>query len=82
MGKPNQRHVVRAGEDAWAVKKPHAQRASALADTQAKAEARAKEILLRQGGGEAVIHRRDGRIRDSDTVKPGNDPFPPRDARH
>ena len=34
------------------------------------------------GGGEVRIHRRDGKIRDSDTVAPGNDPFPPRDKKH
>jgi hypothetical protein len=28
-----------------------------------------------------VIHRPDGRIRDSDTIPPGRDPFPPRDKR-
>ena len=29
-----------------------------------------------------TIHGRDGRIRDSDTVAPGRDPFPPRDKKH
>ena len=41
-----------------------------------------KEILGNDGGGEAVIHGRDGKIRDSDTVPPGNDPMPPRDKKH
>ncbi len=27
-------------------------------------------------GGELRIHRRDGRIRDADTISPGNDPNP------
>lgn len=77
----NERHVVPDG-DGWKVVAPGGQRASARANTQAEAEARAKQILGNSGGGEAVIHRRDGRIRDSDTVPPGRDPFPPRDTKH
>jgi hypothetical protein len=78
----NTRHVVRNPKGGWDVTKPGASRASAHADTQAAAIARAKEIVANQGGGEVRIHGRDGRIRDSDTVAPGNDPFPPRDTRH
>ena len=61
---------------------PDAQRASSHHSTQAEAEARAKEIVGNAGGGEVVIHGRNGRIRDSDTVQPGNDPNPPRDTKH
>ena len=68
--------------DGWAVKKPHAGRASALFDTQIEAEQRAKEIVGNLGGGEVRIQGRDGRWRDSDTVPPGNDPFPRRDMKH
>jgi hypothetical protein len=50
--------------------------------TQSDAILRATEIVRRAGGGETVIHGRDGRIRDSDTIAPGHDPFPPRDERH
>ncbi len=82
MGKRNERHVVPNPEGGWDVKKPHAERASAHLPTQAAAERRAKEILGNSGGGEAVIHRPDGRIRDSDTVAPGNDPSPPIDRKH
>ena len=32
--------------------------------------------------GEVRIHGLDGRIRDSDTIPPARDPFPPRDKRH
>jgi hypothetical protein len=38
----------------------------ARADTQAEAIDRARQIVGKAGGGEVVIHRRDGRIRDSD----------------
>ena len=82
MSKPSNRHVVPDPEGGWNVKAPNAQRASAHARTQAQAERRAKEIVGNLGGGEVVIHRPDGRIRDSDTVPPGNDPYPPRDTLH
>ncbi len=81
MGR-NERHVVPNREGGWNVTKPGASRASSHHDTQAQAETRAKEILGNAGGGEAVIHRRDGGFRDSDTVPPGRDPFPPRDQKH
>jgi hypothetical protein len=75
------RHVVPNKHGGWDVKKPGATRASAHTTTQARAIARAKEIVGRAGGGEVRIHGRDGAIRDSDTVAPGNDPNPPRDKR-
>lgn len=76
------RHVVKNPEGGWDVKGEHAKRASSHEDTQADAERRAKEIVSNAGGGEVVIHRPDGSIRDKDTVAPGNDPNPPRDKRH
>lgn len=78
----NQRHVVRNLSGGWDVKKPGSTRASSSHETQIEAEARAKQILGNSGGGEVVIHGVDGKIRDSDTVPPANDPFPPRDKRH
>lgn len=67
-------HVTkRKGEDVWTSVKENATRASAKADTQAKAEAISKQFAANSGGGEVRIHRPDGRIRDSDTVAPGNE---------
>jgi hypothetical protein len=80
MGK-NDRFVLKHGER-WAVKKPHAERASAVTRTQAEAERRAKEIVHNLGGGEVRIQDRQAKWRDSDTVRPGNDPNPPRDKKH
>jgi len=77
----NERHVVPNPKGGWDVKAPKANRSSSHHDTQAEAEARAKEILARIGG-EVVIHDKEGKIRDSDTVPPGRDPFPPKDTRH
>ena len=77
----NERHVVPNPGGGWDVRAPGADRASAHVETQSAGIDRAREIVRNTGGGEVVIHSRDGRIRDSDTVAPGNDPNPPRDRR-
>jgi hypothetical protein len=50
-------------------------------DRQSDAIDRGREIVGNAGGGELRIHGRDGRIRNSDSIPPGNDPFPPRDKK-
>ena len=47
-----------------------------------EAEKAAKEFSKNSGGGEVKIHKPSGPIRDSDTVPPGHDPNPPKDAQH
>lgn len=81
MSNQNRRHVVPNDNGGWDVKKPGSSRASAHTDTQAEAIDRAKDIVHNAGGREVRIHGRNGRIRDSDTVNPGNDPNPPRDKK-
>lgn len=76
------RHVVPSDESGWDVKAPGSKRASSHHATQAEAERRAKEIVGNAGGGEVIIHDKQGRIRDKDTVPPGNDPNPPKDKTH
>lgn len=71
-------HVVPSG-DQWAVKREGADRASSLHATQSEA-IEAGQHLARNNRTELVIHRLDGRIRDSDSY--GSDPNPPRDAKH
>lgn len=66
----------------WAAKRQGADKASALVDSQKEAEGLAKRYAHNTGGGEVRIHGRDGRIRDSDTVPPANDPNPPKDKKH
>jgi hypothetical protein len=78
----NKRIVAPRPDGQWEVKAPGADRASGVFDTQREAVQRGKEIVGNSGGGEVQIRGRDGRIRDSDTVPPGNDPFPPRDTKH
>lgn len=71
-------HVVPSGKE-WAVKKEGASRASSLHPTQGDAESVGRK-LAQQEKSEVVIHRPDGRIRDSDSY--GRDPCPPRDKKH
>lgn len=68
------RHVTPNPEGGWDVTKPGASRASAHTDTQAQGQARAREIIGNDGGGEMLTHGRDGTIRAKDTIAPGNDP--------
>ena len=87
---PKQRnawHTVNVGKGVkdgkgWAVKRAGSQRASSRHATQRAAVNAAKKVARNQGGGEVVIHRKDGSIRDKDTVAPGNDPYPPKDTKH
>lgn len=81
MGKVTRRHVVPNPSGGWDVLEPHADRRSAHTETQADALKRARQIVTNLGGGEVVTHGKDGRIRDSDTVPPAHDPFPPRDKK-
>ena len=76
----NDRYVVKH-PDGWAVKAPHATRASDVLNRQSDAEHRAKQIVDNLGGGEVRIQNRQGQWRDSDTVGAGNDPHPPRDRK-
>ena len=71
------------GSGVWKVIKAGADRVSAMADTQREAEKIAKELSANSGGGEVRIHKPNGGpIRDSDTVPPAKDPFPPKDVKH
>lgn len=74
-------HVVKSGSG-WKILREGAERVSGFEDTQIEAEFEAKRLASNLGGGEVRIHGLDGKIRDSDTVKPASDPFPPRDKRH
>ena len=78
MSKKNQ-HVVPTKDNKWGVKGEGNQRLTKKTDTQQDAINVAREIAKNQGG-EVVIHRKDGTIRDKDSY--GNDPHPPEDKKH
>lgn len=78
MGKKRDIHVV-PHKDGWATRKEGAGKAGSVHGTQSQAIDKARGQAQRERT-EVVIHRKDGRIRDSDSY--GNDPFPPRDRKH
>jgi len=78
MANSKRLHVV-PRKDGWAVKREGAKRDSVHTDTQNQAAQRATDTAKREGG-EVVIHRPDGTIRDSDSF--GRDPNPPKDTKH
>lgn len=67
-------HVV-PHDGKWAVRGAGNSRATSIHNTQAEAQAAAREIAINQRS-EVVIHRPNGQIRDKDSY--GNDEFPPR----
>ena len=81
MGKHN-RVVYRRSDGKWVNKRSDASRAGSIEDTQAQAEARARQTLQIAGGGELITMGRDGKIRSKDTIAPAKDPNPPRDKEH
>jgi predicted nucleotidyltransferase len=64
----NQRHVVPSPMGGWDVVRPGASRVSSRHRTQHEAVSRAREIVGNGGGGEVVVHARDGRVRERDAI--------------
>ncbi len=64
------RHVVPNPDSGWDAEKEHAERASGHFDNQQEAIDRARKIVGNAGGGETVVHGRDGKIRDKGTTPP------------
>ena len=72
-------HVVPHRNGGWATRREGAGQVSDRHRTQRDAINAAKPRAV-SDRVEVIIHRPDGRIRDSDSY--GNDPFPPRDKKH
>lgn len=81
-GQPTRRFVGPDPAGGYRIDAPGSSRASGKAPTKRAAEQRAKEIVRHLGGGEVTFRDERGRITDSDTVKPGRDPSPPKDTKH
>lgn len=71
-------NVIKNNYGGWDAKRDNAERSSYHADTQREAIEAAKHFSSGSGGGEVRIQGRDGKFRDSDTVPPGHDPYPPK----
>lgn len=78
MSKKKDIHVV-PHQDGWATRREGVSRAGRVHRTQADAIGAGRDQAKREKV-ELVVHRKDGRIRDSDSY--GNDPYPPRDRKH
>lgn len=78
MAKKKDIHVVPHPEG-WATKKEGAARAGKVTTTQKEAIDAAREQAKRERS-DVVIHRKNGKIRDSDSY--GEDPNPPKDRKH
>lgn len=74
MPRKGNQHVVTHPEG-WAVRGEGNSRVTSIHDTQREAIEAGREIARNQGG-ELLIHGRDGRIRERDSVG-NNDPYPP-----
>lgn len=81
-GGPERRIVSPVKGGGYRIDKPGGKRASGTADTKKEAGDKAKRMVRNAGGGEVTFRDKAGRIENSNTIKPGNDPFPPRDKRH
>lgn len=79
VDRPNDRDVVSDAHGGWDVRVRGSSRVSSHHATKADAVRRAREIVSNAGGGEVIVHGRDGRIQAKDTIASGNDTFPPRD---
>lgn len=82
MSKDQDRTVYRRSDGKWVNKRNDSDRATSVHDTQSDAQNAARQNLQNQGGGELTTKGRDGKIRSKDTIKPGNDPHPPKDTEH
>ena len=78
MSKGRDRTVSKRPDGTWANKRNDASKAKSIHQTQSEAIKAAKENLRNQGGGEVTIQGVNGRFRAKDTVRPGNDPYPPK----
>lgn len=65
--------VTPTGDD-WKLKRDGADRATAIFENKADANARGKELAKESGNGQLVIHGQDGKIQTEHTY--GKDPFP------
>jgi len=71
-------HVV-PHKDGWATKREGSDRASKIFDKKSDAVDSGRKSA-KEDKTELVIHKKDGKIHDSDSF--GNDPNPPKDKKH
>ena len=82
MSKDRDRIIYRRSDKKWVNKKISSGNASSIHDSQKEAEDAARAMLQNQGGGELITKGLNDKIRSKDTIKPCNDPNPPKDTEH
>ena len=68
MGQWHEAHVIPGSAGAWEVVESGSNSVHSQHSTKREAVEHAKGLLEKRGGGEAVVHGRDGSIRESDRV--------------
>ena len=74
MKKLSNRIIYRV-DNGWANKRADATRPTSIHNTQREAYFAAKEILVRQGGGQILIKGLDGRVKQKTTLNPEVNPM-------
>lgn len=73
MPNNNNRSVFQRQDGQWANKRNSAEKAASLHRTQSAADAAARKMLHKSGGGELTKMGRSGRIVSKDTIEPGHE---------
>jgi len=73
-------HVIAKSNGEWSVKRTGAERATGNFPTKKGAITTARDLVTKSGGGELIIHERDGRVSKRDSY--GNDPSLPKDNKN
>lgn len=71
-------HVIAKSSGEWSVKRAGADRATGNYASKKTAVTTARELVSKSGGGELIIHEKDGRVSRRDSY--GNDPNPKKDS--
>ena len=74
MAEKEQLHVVYTKNGNWATKKPNSKRASTISNTKKEAIGKARRQAKNHGNMEVKIHRKDGKITESNTYTRKKDP--------
>ncbi|OBW90946.1 DUF2188 domain-containing protein [Gallibacterium genomosp. 3] len=71
-------HIVQREDGEWVSIIEGNQRASVKVKTQREAYIIQRERFNKASGGEILIHGRDGKIREKNTISPMKDKYPPK----
>lgn len=70
-------HVIAKSNGEWSVKRNGAERAARTFSTKNGAITTARKLVMKSGGGELIVHEKDGRVSERNSFT--NDPKPHKD---